>query len=281
MGGIVWLASYPKSGNTWMRAFLHNLLTNAKRPIEPNLLDRFTMANKAVGWYRPYLGDRPADKITPEELAKHRSQVHRDFTRTSPDTVFVKTHCYLGPDDLGVPLITMEYTAGAIYIVRNPLDVVLSMMPHFGLTADQAIDYLGFMRNSMGGMDENSIPEPVSTWSMHVKSWTGEPNPRLLAVRYEDMLDQPLIAFGNVCRFLGLKPPPDRLARAVEFSSFDTLRKLEDEKGFRERSKSAERFFREGRKDQWREKLSEAQVGRVVGEHREQMARFGYVPQGY
>ena len=280
MGGIVWLASYPKSGNTWMRAFLHNLLTNAKKPIEPNLLDRFTMANKAVGWYRPYLGDRPADKITPEELAKYRGQVHRDFTRTSPDTVFVKTHCYLGLDDLGVPLITMEYTTGAIYIVRNPLDVALSMMPHFGLTVDQAIDYLGFIRNSTT-MDEDSVFEPVSTWSMHVKSWTGEPNPRLLAVRYEDMLDQPLVAFGNVCRFLGLNPPTDRLARAVEFSSFDTLRKLEDERGFRERSKSAERFFRAGRKDQWREKLSEAQVGRIVAEHREQMARFGYVPQGY
>lgn len=281
MGGIVWLASYPKSGNTWMRAFLHNLLTNAKKPVEPNLLDGFTLANKAVGWYRPYLGDKPAAEITAEELAKHRKSVHRDFTRTSPDTVFVKTHCYLGVDELDEPLISMEYTAGAIYIVRNPLDVALSMMPHFGLTVDQAIDYLGYIRNSMGGADENSVMEPVSTWSMHVQSWTGQPNPRLLTVRYEDMLDQPVIAFGNVCRFLGLKPPADRLERAIKFSSFDTLRKLEDEKGFKERTATAQRFFRAGRKGQWRDKLTEAQVKRIVAEHREQMARFGYVPEGY
>ena len=281
MGGIVWLASYPKSGNTWMRAFLHNLLTNAKQPVEPNLLDGFTLANKAVGWYRPYLGDKPAAQITAEELARHRKSVHRDFTRTSPDSVFVKTHSYLGVDDLGEPLISMEYTAGAIYIVRNPLDVVLSMMPHFGITADQAIDYLGYVRNSMGGADEDSVMEPVSTWSLHVKSWTGKPNPRLLAVRYEDMLDQPRIAFGNVCRFLGLKPPPDRLERAIKFSSFEMLRKLEDEKGFKERSATAQRFFRDGRKGQWREKLSEDQVRRIVAEHREQMARFDYVPEGY
>lgn len=281
MGGIVWLASYPKSGNTWMRAFLHNLLTNAKRPVEPNQLDAFTLGNKGVGWYRPYLGDKPVDAITPAELAKHRPAVHRDFTRTSPDTVFVKTHCYLGEDDLGVPLITMEYTAGAIYIVRNPLDVAVSMMPHFGLTADQAVDYLGHIRNSMGGTDEASVPEPVSTWSIHVKSWTGQPNPRLLAVRYEDMLDQPAIAFGNVCRFLGLKPPAERLERAIKFSSFDMLRKLEDEKGFKERSRTADRFFRAGRQGQWRDTLTDAQARRIVAEHREQMARFGYVPEGF
>ena len=59
------------------------------------------------------------------------------------------------------------------------------------------------------------------------------------------------------------------------------LRKLEDEKGFKERSEVAERFFREGRKEQWREKLSEAQVRRLVEEHRAQMARFNYIPEGY
>ncbi len=281
MGGIIWLASYPKSGNTWMRAFLHNLLTNAKKPVEPNDLDKFTLGNKAAGWYAPYAAGKPLSELTPAELAKFRPLVHRDFTLASQDSVFVKTHAYLGEDECGVPLITMQYTAGAIYIVRNPLDVCLSMTHHFGCSVDAAIEYLGFIRNSMGGGDGESVPEPVSTWSMHVKSWTGEPNPRLLTVRYEDMLDKPFIAFGNVCRFLSLKPPQDRLERAIKFSSFEMLRKLEEQKGFKERSESAERFFREGRKDQWREKLSEAQVRRIVDAHREQMQRFGYVPDGY
>jgi hypothetical protein len=281
MGGIIWLASYPKSGNTWMRAFLHNLLTNAKKPVEPNLLDQFTIGNKGAGWYAPYSDGKPLDQLTAAELAKYRPLVHRDFTNTSPDSVFVKTHAYLGQDDLGVPLITMEYTAGAIYIVRNPLDVCLSMTHHFGCGIDEAIDYLSFIRNSMGGGDGESVPEPVSTWSLHVQSWTGQPNPRLMSVRYEDMLDNPFIAFTNVCRFLGLKPPHDRLERAIKFSSFEMLRKLEDQKGFKERSETAQRFFREGRKDQWRDKLSDAQVRRVVDQHREQMQRFGYVPDGY
>jgi hypothetical protein len=281
MGGIVWLASYPKSGNTWMRAFLHNLLTNAKEPVDPNVLDTLTLGNKAAGWYLPYVGGKKMSEVTKEELAKYRPLVHRDFARGSPDSVFVKTHCYLGADDLGVPLITMEYTAGAIYIVRNPLDVCISMTHHFGCTIDEAIDYLAFVRNSMGGGDEESVMEPLSTWSIHVESWTGKPNPRLIVVRYEDMLDQPFVAFGNVCRFLGIRPPHERLERAIKFSSFEMLRKLEEQKGFKERSETAERFFREGRKEQWRQKLSEAQIRRVVDSHRVQMARFNYVPEGY
>ena len=281
MGGIIWLASYPKSGNTWMRAFLHNLLTNAKKPVEPNYLDTFTLGNKAAGWYKPYANGKNLAELTAEDLSRARPLVHRDFTRTSPDTVFVKTHCYLGADDFGVPLISMEFTSGAIYIVRNPLDVCLSMTSHFACSVDEAIDYLGYIRNSMGGGDGESIMEPVSTWSIHVESWTGQPNPRLLTVRYEDMLDRPQIAFGNVTRFLSLQPSADRFERAIRFSSFESLRKLEEQKGFKERSDVAERFFREGRKDQWREKLSEAQVRRIVDEHRAQMTRFGYVPEGY
>ena len=59
------------------------------------------------------------------------------------------------------------------------------------------------------------------------------------------------------------------------------LRKLEEQKGFKERSAVAKRFFREGRKDQWRDKLNDAQIRRIVNDHRAQMARFDYIPQGY
>ena len=69
-----------------MRAFLHNLLTNAREPVEPNLLDTLTLGNKAAGWYKPYAGDKPLDALTPEDLSKYRKLVHRDFTRTSPDS---------------------------------------------------------------------------------------------------------------------------------------------------------------------------------------------------
>jgi hypothetical protein len=100
-------------------------------------------------------------------------------------------------------------------------------------------------------------------------------------LRYEDMLDKPRKSFKRVAEFLGLKPTSERLERAIKFSSFKMLKAQEQREGFKERSSKAAAFFREGRKDQWREKLTPAQIRRIIADHHEQMARFGYIPADY
>ena len=96
-----------------------------------------------------------------------------------------------------------------------------------------------------------------------------------------DLLDSPVKTFGRTARFLGLKPPRARLEKSIRFSSFKALRQQEDKAGFKERSDKSQRFFRAGKKDQWKEKLTPEQVQAIVDGHREQMSRFGYVPEGY
>jgi hypothetical protein len=276
MGGIVWLASYPKSGNTWLRAFLHNLLLNPDRPVRPNELNRFALGTRNAYWYRKYI-DKPGDQFTAQELAQLRPQVQRDYTQAFPDSVFVKTHFPVA-DDAGAPLICMQHTAGAIYVVRNPLDVCLSAADHYGTGLDETIDLMADVGRTVQG-DAHSVREPISAWSEHVASWTGQPNPRLHVMRYEDMLARPEETFGALARFLGLDPPRDRLRRAIEFSSFDTLRRLESKFGFDERSDKAERFFRAGKAGNWHTALTPGQAARIVDRHRAQMARFGYLPE--
>ncbi len=92
------------------------------------------------------------------------------------------------------------------------------------------------------------------------------------------MLNKPVVAFSRVARFLGLNPERARLDRAIERSSFKSLRAQEDEKGFRERSYKAEKFFRVGKAGQWRTALSKPQIDRMVEANKEQMERFGYWP---
>jgi hypothetical protein len=278
MGAIIWLASYPKSGNTWMRVFLHNLLRNPDKPMPINEIDRFTLGESQANWYYQFTRKKPTE-LSLEELAQLRPKVHRAMTGAHPDSVFVKTHNYLG-ESCGSSLITMECTAGAIYIVRNPLDVVLSFANHFGVDVDRAIEALARDGGLTEATDTNVI-EFINSWSMHVKSWTQILHPRLSVVRYEDMLERPLKTFGGVARFLGVNPPKDRLKKAIKFASFKELKAQEQREGFKERSHKAESFFRVGRRDQWREKLSEDQVRRIVEIHREQMERFGYVPPGF
>ena len=130
MGKIVWLASYPKSGNTWLRSFLHNLLRDPKEGYDINSMADFTIGDSFVGWYAPLIGRAPGD-WTFEEVGKVRRKAHEAMTRAFPDSVFVKTHNALAADPYA-PLITLELTAGAIYIVRNPLDVAISYSHHLG-----------------------------------------------------------------------------------------------------------------------------------------------------
>lgn len=279
MGALIWLASYPKSGNTWMRSFLHNLLTNAQSPVPINKLDQFCLGESFIGPYTA-IARKPYDQLEMEEIARLRPRVQRDFTRVSPDSVFVKTHNFLG-EWFGQPLHNMEVTAGGIYIVRNPLDVVLSAKSHFGGTLEQAIDQLAD-DTTMTALTPRHIPEVHTSWSNHVKSWTAHPNPQLLVLRYEDLLGNPQKHFQIMANFLGLNPSKERLDRAIRFSSFKALKAQEEEEGFKERPQNSEQaFFREGRAEQWREVLTPDQVRRIVSDHREQMERFNYIPTDY
>ncbi len=278
MGALIWLASYPKSGNTWVRSFLHNLLRGGSAPVDVNRMTDFCLGESDAAWYAPR-SPKPVDELAPEELAAIRPLVHNDFTKAFPDSVFVKTHNFLG-ESFGHPIHNMDVTAGGIYILRNPLDVVLSATHHFGLSIDEAIDFLANDEAVSGGRDKHVL-EYLSSWSVHVRSWTQNPNPQLLVVRYEDLLAKPRKHFKQVANFLGLKPPAERLERAIRFSSFKSLKAQEQKTGFREKPKHADSFFREGKADQWRENLTEDQIRRIISDHREQMERFGYIPKEY
>ncbi len=278
MGDIVWLASYPKSGNTWLRAFLHNLLRNPSAPVDIDSLNQFCLGDTDAEYFAR-LTDTPYEKLTKAEQAELRPRVHQTLVGASPDTVFVKTHHFLG-EDCGVPLISMAHTAGAFYVVRNPLDIAISASHHYGRTLDQAIAFLAD-DNAHAGGGGGHVHQVITSWSNHVRSWTQRPNPGLHVVRYEDMLAKPRPTFAGIARFLGLKPPRDRLQRAIRFSSFKVLRGQEDRHGFRENvSTTSDRFFRQGTAGQWRHALTPEQVARVVDAHREQMQRFGYLPSG-
>ena len=278
MSRILWLASYPKSGNTWLRAFLHNLLRNARTPFDINRMSELTAGDSQAHWYGR-LDPRPLTSLGEEDLARLRPKVHALIAEGAPDSVMVKTHNALVEVD-GVPMITLSLTAGAIYVVRNPLDVVVSYAHHLGQPTDDIITLME-TRGFQSPATADQVPERHSDWSTHVESWTAHPHPTLHVVRYEDMSRRPGPTFRAISAFLGLKPPRERLERAMRHSSFRSLRAQEDRTGFIERTPSQDRFFRAGKVGSWREVLDDAQVRRVVERHRAQMKRFDYLPSGY
>jgi len=277
MAGIIWLASYPKSGNTWLRAFLHNFLRDADRPYDLNKLTDVTAGESQLSWYRAIDPDFDQHN-TDERIRELRPQVHRAISQRSPDTVLVKTHNALVEEE-GHPLVNLEVTAGAIYIVRNPLDVAISFSHHNGRSIDEIIEFMS-AKNAQTIANEKNVYEHYGPWSEHVASWTATPSPTLHVMRYEDMLASPWKSFSGLVKFLGLAAPRARIEKAIRLSSFRVLKEQEQRSGFRERPARMEAFFREGKAGQWRTILTPAQIAAIVAAHREQMARFGYVPPG-
>ncbi len=268
MGKIVWLASYPKSGNTWVRAFLHNYILQPETPHSINSLVEFSVAECAAAFFHG-----PGESLSNEQVQALRPQVHEQLTRLHPDLVFVKTH-NANLEIHGVPLCTPAHTAGALYITRDPRDVALSYAAYTGKSVDEII---AFMENpgAANASDDAQVFELLSSWSEHVRSWVASPS-RLLT-RYEDLLAEPERYFARIIRFLGTgEVDAKRLARAIEFSSFGQLAAQEADQGYNAASRSG-KFFRQGKSGQWRERLTPAQAQRITAAHGEVMRQLGYV----
>jgi hypothetical protein len=278
MGNIIWLASYPKSGNTWVRAFLHHLFANADKPLP--LADtrggEVSASGASLHWYQT-IDKRPPTSWTSEEVAAMRPKVQHMIAASRQGSVFCKTHLPLMVIH-GQPTIDMSVTAGAVYIVRDPRDVAVSFADFHGITLDAAIAALA-TENLEVPATERQIAEPLGGWSRHVASWTARPSPSIHVMRYEDLHGDPTGAFTRLAAYLRLDASPERIARAAGHSSFKTLRALEDKHGFDERSPAQDRFFRKGVAGGWRDALSAEQAGRIETDHAEQMARFGYLSE--
>jgi hypothetical protein len=278
--GIVWIASYPKSGNTWARAFLHNyvrLRNGESGEQDINEMARFSTWELDKKRYAHFLGFEPENEKHRNEIAATRHAVQQQIADTVEGLVFIKTHNCL-VKDRGHPMINFAVTAGAIYVVRNPLDVAISYAHHAGASIDEAIARMGEKDVENQGSDI-AVYEVHGSWTQHVWSWTRNAHRALHVVRYEDMLADPRRAFGAITEHLRLTSTRRHLLRAIDQSSFARLQAQEREKGFRERPPNADQnFFREGRAGQWKEVLTRAQIDRVVRDHGEQMQRFGYWP---
>ena len=280
-GGIYWIASYPKSGNTWFRAFLSNLRHDGAEPVAINKLDRTPIASSrelfdaAVGY--------ESGELTHEEADRLRPAVYLHYAERASGPLFCKVHDgYTFLDD-GRPLFSPEATAGALYLIRNPLDVAVSFAHHSGHGKPQRS--IARMANPdfalCGERDEqpNQLRQRLLTWSDHVRSWVDAPGIELCVVRYEDMKATPAETFAAAARFLGLTDDPTAIERALSRSTFEELRRQEEEHGFREKGPQTERFFRRGEIGAWREALTDDDVARIVDAHRSVMRRFGYLTE--
>jgi Family of unknown function (DUF6065)/Sulfotransferase domain len=275
---IIWIASYPKSGNTWARVFLHNLLDelsgDAGAAHDINRLNQHTVWEIPGPPFEKVLG-KPLGRANHADIARARAEVQRQMANGRAGPFFVKTHLCLG-NDHGYPTINLDATLAAIYIVRNPLDVAISYAHHSGQSVDVTIRNMA-TPGLKSKPFEGKVYEVLGSWNQNVASWMGMTRRPVHLMRYEDMLANPERSFAALAGFLRLKPSAEQLKRAIAKSSFAELRRQEEQHGFKERPAQAAQFFREGRAGQWREVLAQKQIEDICTAHAPIMQRFGYL----
>ncbi len=271
---IVWLASYPKSGNTWARIFLANYLFGRTTPMPINQVHRLGMGDSIEKMYR-MVAKGPFDIADYRQSLALRGRVLAGIVNNDADVNFVKTHNRRAKA-FGVGLIPPALTRSAIYILRNPLDMVLSYARQYGHTVEFAAAAIGRADNSIAGAN-GAVTQYLGGWSEHVTSWARARDFPVLVLRYEDMQADAEGVFTGVLKHIGVPPDAERVARAVKFSSFEELRKQEDETGFVERSPNTERFFHSGRAGLWRDELAPEVVERICADHGPVMRKYGYL----
>jgi hypothetical protein len=195
---ITWIASYPKSGNTWVRFLLYHYL----------------------------YGELPDTAALSRRIPDvHRREVEQlDRTQIGNGRLLVKTHFPLGPT-----LPYLANTSSAIYIVRHPKDVLLSMLNYIRLDhelsqlsdADYAKAFIG------AGGDPLHLRFGFGTWEQNVFSWTGQRRIPLCFIRYRDLKDDAGKCLREMLTFLGEPIDNQRVARAVDLSTFERMRELE------------------------------------------------------
>jgi hypothetical protein len=270
---LVWLASYPKSGNTWLRAFLANYFIDGLEPVSINDMQKISFGDSSAPAYADLGRCNPAI-LSPGQVVALRERHLERVSRNAPVN-FVKTH-NAHIRITGRWLIPARLTRAAVYIIRDPRDMVLSYADHFALVPARAAAAIASPKNHVP-TNSRTVMQFFGNWSDHVRSWVRAKDFKVLVLRYEDLLADPAAQFEKVLRLIGAPVDPDMLAQATRFSSFDVLAAQEAATGFREKGGTQARFFRKGVSGQWRGALPGDIVERIVAEHGAVMKRYGYL----
>jgi len=275
---IIWLASYPKSGNTWFRIFITNLLSDSDQPANINDLKETTISSSRK-IFDDYTGLSSSD-MTFEEIDRLRPDVYRMQSEESEELLFKKVHDKFYFVDKQRPLFPSEISKGCIYFIRNPLDVLVSFAYHSAKPVDKMVKTInnsGYAFCDRNDRQVNQLRQLLGSWSDHVISWTEQTEIPVHVMRYEDMVNDTFETFARAVRFLKFDFGKEKIEEGIRKSDFNILTQQEQEQGFKEKMIKSKKFFRKGKIGDWRNYLEDQQVKEIIQKHREVMKKFGYL----
>lgn len=273
--GITWIASYPKSGNTWVRCLLQAYRTNGFL----DLNDLYTVAGDSAAAYTSAVSPIPLKELGQRGHWLVRPAALMMACMGKPVPRMFKTH-FPNIALEGLPaFIPPELTARAIYILRDPRSVALSFSKFFSYSIPKTVECMANLKFWIGTEWDIQTAQFLSSWSNHVASWTGSQTKfPVHIIKYEELYEAPRKVLRDLLEFLGIEPEVDRIRRAVEAAELSRLQTVEQEQGFKEYTLKSERgtFFNEGG-TRWQEELGARWARQIEEDHGEVMKLVEYL----
>jgi len=279
MKKIIWISSYPKSGNTWTRFFLSNYFFNKKK-----IDSEFNILNK-IDKFPPYkilqqLLSEDEIKESAYNIAKYWYDIQLEITKEKDDFIFLKNHNALVSVE-GRNLTEERFSLAFIYLVRDPRDIAVSYS-NFDktLSIDKAIERIT-SENLYCHVTKN-FPldvEVLGSWKFNYYSWKNgvEEVPRII-IKYEDLINNTFETKLKIIKFLSnilnFKVDTTHIKYSIEQSDFKRLQGIENNYKFHESSNT---FFNSGKIGQWKNILSPTQIRRIENFCKDEMKELGYL----
>ena len=279
---IIWLASYPKSGNTWVRLFLRSYLSKKEeefninqKPNDDFKINRFP-DNKM-------LKEMQIDSSNFSEIAKNWITVQERINLNNRLNI-LKTHNAMCTINKG-KFTNQENTLGAVYIVRDPRDVAVSFSYQLGISLTEVVDLMINKEHLISEKDfalekKESGSTLLSSWSNHYNSWKNYNLSKILIIKYEDLIKKTFEKFYEIVLYLSklekIEIDVKRITKSIELTKFHNLQDLEKKYGFEETTLS-KTFFRKGKIGSWKQELNKDLTKKIQKAFEAEMIELGYL----
>ncbi len=277
---IIWLASYPKSGNTFLRSLLASYFYSEDGDFEFEQLKKIEQFPVNENFEK--IGINISDKF---EVAKNYIKAQEEINKTKKIS-FWKTHSSFCKLYNKYNFSDLKNSLGVIYIVRDPRNVVSSFARHNSKSINETVELL--TNDLATGNEKNEVEVYLGSWNFNYNSWKVFKNSnRYLLIRYEDLVSDTENVYIKILRFINdlskLKSPINinKIRKVVKSTTFSRMKKLEEEQGFEESKLNdlgkTVKFFNLGPKNNWKNLLSSEIKNKIETSFQKEMLELGYL----
>ena len=283
---IFWIASYPKSGNTWLRILISCYYYTENGLFYENVFKKIGQFPEKMH-FTSFEYDKNIVTDTTRFWIKAQEKINDDNKLK-----FFKTHNAFGALNNN-HFTNSKNSIGAIYVVRDPRNVITSLKNHYELNDEQALKWMMNEKNFIYDVEKFKVDgysdfQFVSSWNTNFKSWKSQKKIPIKIIKYEDLLNETYMVFKDVVEFINMttnnkqKIDKEKLKNAVNSTLFDKLKDSEQKNGFSEAitskkdNKKKISFFNLGPKNDWRKILDKDLQIKIGNVFEKEIIELGY-----